>query len=293
MPSSPSWLQRNLRLVRREKWTILALLPFALIALGFELLPALRLVAGSLSGEHGFTLANYQTIVTGRFYLKSLQNSLVLSLVSSLLGAAVGTMAAYALNRAGQRVRNAMMTFISITVNFAGVPLAFAFIIILGESGALTYLVKTFGVNLYDKGFSIYTWTGLSLVYLYFQIPLATLLIYPAFFGIRKDWMEAAANLGATPRQFWTYIGMPVLAPAVLGTFAILMANALGAYATAYALTTGIYNILPLRISRLISGEVSHDPGLASAAAVVLGLIMVFFLALNQMMLKRFRGVKA
>lgn len=295
LPSSPSWLQRTLRLVRRERWAILALVPFALIALGFEVLPALRLFASSFSSDQGagLTLANYRTIVTSRFYLMSLKNSLVLSLVSSLLGVLVGTLAAYALNRSSQRVRDALMTFISITVNFAGVPLAFAFIIILGESGALTLLTKEFGIHLYDAGFSIYTWTGLSLVYLYFQIPLATLLIYPAFFGIRKDWMEAAANLGATPSQFWAYIGMPTLAPAVLGTFAILMANALGAYATAYALTTGIYNILPLRISRLISGEVSYDPGLASAAAVVLGLIMVFFLVFNQLMLKRVRGVKS
>lgn len=293
MPSRSSVLARNLKLLRKEIWSILGLLPFAFIALGFEILPTFRLVGGSISAGDGFSLANYQTIMTSKFYLTSLKNSLILSLVSSVLGVTVGILAAYALNRSRQQLRDAMMTFISICVNFAGVPLAFAFIVILGSSGAITLLVSKLGINLYDQGFSIYTWTGLSLIYLYFQIPLATLLIYPAFYGIRREWMEAAANLGAGPVQFWRYIGLPTLAPAILGTFSILMANALGAYATAYALTTGIYNILPLRISRLISGEVSYDPGLASAAAVILGLIMVLFLALNQVMLSRFRGTKA
>lgn len=273
---------------------ILGMVPFVLLVLGFEILPAVHLVGGSISTtEGGFTLAKYQAIVTNRFYIAAIKNSVILSLVSSLLGVTVGILAGYALSRSGPKVRDSMMTFISICVNFAGVPLAFAFVLILGSSGAITILASKLGIDLYGRGFSIYTWTGLSASYLYFQIPLAILLMYPAFFGIRKDWMEAAANLGASPAQFWWYIGLPMLVPSVLGTFSVLMANALGAYATAYSLTSGIYNILPLRISRLISGEVTYDPGLASAAAVALGLIIVLFLVLNQVMVSRFRGVRA
>lgn len=277
---------------RRDFWPLLALVPFVLIVLGFELLPAARLVAGSFSGpDGGLTLKNYKTVLMGPFYIASMRNSLILSLVSTVFGLIAGLLAAYALSRSSNRVRQGLMAFISICVNFAGVPLAFAFIIILGSSGVLnTMLTQWWGINLYDKGFSLYSWTGLSLVYLYFQIPLATLLLYPAFHGIKPEWQEAATNLGASKWQFWWHIGLPVLAPAALGTFSILFANALGAYATAYALTTGIYNILPLRISRLISGEVNYDPWLASSAAVVLGAIMVLCLAFNQMMLKRYRG---
>lgn len=284
--------RRGTYLKRWDFWPLLALVPFVLIVLGFELLPAAKLVAGSFSGpDGGFTLKNYKTVLMGPFYIASMRNSLILSLVSTVLGLVAGLLAAYALSRSSNRVRQGLMAFISICVNFAGVPLAFAFIIILGSSGVLnTLLTQWWGINLYDKGFSLYSWTGLSLVYLYFQIPLATLLLYPAFHGIRPEWQEAATNLGASKWQFWWHIGLPVLAPAALGTFSILFANALGAYATAYALTTGIYNILPLRISRLISGEVNYDPWLASAAAVVLGAIMVLCLAVNQMMLKRYRG---
>jgi ABC-type sugar transport system permease subunit len=48
-----------------------------------------------------------------------------------------------------------------------------------------------------------------------------------------------------------------VLTPALLGTFVILLANALGAYATVYALTTGNFNVLPIRIAGLVSGDIS------------------------------------
>lgn len=68
---------------------------------------------------------------------------------------------------------------------------------------------------------------------------------------------ESAALLGANGWQFWRHIGLPVLTPALLGTFVILLANALGAYATVYALTTGNFNVLPIRIAAMVSGDIS------------------------------------
>lgn len=281
---------RSKKLNKEAGLFLIALLPFLLIVTGFEILPALKLILESFKAADGFTLANYQKFFAGKFYLTSLKNSLSLSVTSSVLGVMAGAFAAYGLSNSSEKVKNMFLTFTSITVNFAGVPLAFAFIIVLGTSGIVsTFLANYFNYNLYDH-FSLYGWFGLSLVYLYFQIPLSTLLIYPAFNGIKKEWIEAAANLGAPGWKFWWHIGLPVLAPALLGTFSILMANALGAYATAYALTTGIYNILPLRISRLIMGEVSYEPGLASSSAVILAVIMICFVLFNQYMAKAYRG---
>lgn len=74
--------------------------------------------------------------------------------------------------------------------------------------------------NLYSKG-------GLIVLYTYFQIPLGVLLLYPAFDALREDWRESASLLGASPWRYWRHIGLPVLAPALMGTFVILLANAL------------------------------------------------------------------
>ncbi|MFM1652153.1 ABC transporter permease [Brevibacillus sp. B_LB10_24] len=278
---------------RKQLWMYAAvMLPALLVLAAFEILPALRLLASSFSGrEGGFTLEHYEKALFSKFYLQSLQNSLSLSVFSTLLGLLIGTLAAYAMFRSGKRAHKWMTTFVSITVNFAGVPLAFAFIVIMGSNGMVTILfAKLFGLDLYGAGFTLYGIVGLSLAYVYFQIPLATLLMVPAFYGIKREWEEAAFILGAKPAQFWRRVGIPVIAPALAGTFGILFANAIGAYATAYALTTGIFNILPLRLSRLIAGEVSYEPELASAVAMVLAVIMIAGIWLNRMMLNRYRG---
>ncbi|MEZ4595363.1 MAG: hypothetical protein R3C32_00235 [Chloroflexota bacterium] len=58
---------------------------------------------------------------------------------------------------------------------------------------------QTFGINIYQHGFSLYTQTGLELVYLYFQLPLMDLIIAPAIDGLKREWREAAENLA--PRR--------------------------------------------------------------------------------------------
>ncbi|MNN34157.1 Sulfate transport system permease protein CysW [compost metagenome] len=170
------------------------------------------------------------------------------------------------------------------TSNFSGVPLAFAFIILLGFNGSFTIMLKQAGII---EDFNLYSKTGLIILYTYFQIPLGVLLLYPAFDALREDWRESAALLGANGWQFWRHIGLPVLTPALLGTFVILLANALGAYATVYALTTGNFNVLPIRIAAMVSGDISLDPNLASALAVVLVALMTLVTIVHQLLLKR------
>jgi putative spermidine/putrescine transport system permease protein len=177
----------------------------------------------------------------------------------------------------------------NMTSNFAGVPLAFAYIILLGNNGVFTLLFKQWGWSVFD-GFNLYSWSGLILVYVYFQIPLALLLLYPAFYGIREQWREAAALLGAGPWQFWKTVGLPVLSPAIFGTLGILFANAMGAYATAYALVGGNYNLLAVRIGSLVAGDVVTQPEMGSTLAVLLALSTLLAVFLNQRMMRRMEG---
>lgn len=261
------------------------LIPLALMAGAFELMPALRMFAASVQGpDAGLTLHNFVAIFTSRFYSNALLTSLYISLASSVAGLAVGATVAFAVARASEGVRLRFLTFANMTSNFSGVPLAFAYIILLGGNGVFTNVLKyALHVDLY-KHFDLFSWTGLALVYIYFQIPLAVLLLYPAYAGLKPQWQEAAATLGATGWQFWRYVGLPVMLPAYGGAFGILFANALGAYATADAMTGGGINILPLRIAGLIAGDVNLDPNLASSMGVLLALLMVMALVLNQVL---------
>ena len=165
--------------------------------------------------------------------------------------------------------------------NFSGVPLAFSFIILLGNAGVITILGRNLGIDAIAD-FPLYTVWGLMLTYVYFQIPLATLLLIPSFDSIRNEWKEAVSLMGGNSAVFWRRVGIPVLMPSILGTFSTLFANAVSAYATAYALLMNNFSILPVRISEQFTGDVVQRPQFGSALAVVLMLMMTLSILITQ-----------
>jgi putative spermidine/putrescine transport system permease protein len=201
--------------------------------------------------------------------------SIRISGASAILGALIGLAIALALirGRLPAGLRSAVMTFSGVASNFAGVPLAFAFISTLGRLGLVTVILKLVGVDIYKGGFNLLSFWGLTLTYLYFQIPLMVLIIAPAIDGLKKEWNEAAQILGASQWQFWRYIGLPILFPSFLGTLSLLFANAFGAIATAYALTGSSLNIVPILLYAQIRGDALQNPGLG--AALALGMILI------------------
>lgn len=273
------------KLLRLTKFKpALILLPFALLFFMFQIAPMLWVLFNSFIYEDEFSLENYQEIFDSAFILQGFTNSLWLAVTSSLVAIIIAALFVSSLRRFDSRVRDLIVAFTNMTANFSGVPLAFAFIIILGFNGALTLLLKKYGII---DDFNLYGQWGLLAIYIYFQVPLATLLLYPAFDALSDDWQAASSLLGAKNWQFWRYIGLPVLSPALLGTFIILIANAMGAYASIYALTSGNYNVITVRIASLVSGDIFLEPNLAAAISVLLILLLAFITLINQLLISR------
>ncbi len=219
---------------------LLLVVPFAAFFYLFQLAPMIWVVINSFLYDDSWSLGNYLEVFDSKFIIQGFTNSLWISFWSSIVGLAIAALMVSSLRHLNNRIRSAVIAFTNMSSNFAGVPLAFAFIIILGTNGAVTLLLKQTGII---DDFNLYGQWGLLTLYIYFQIPLGILLLYPAFDALKQDWYDAAALLGASPVRYWLNIGIPVLAPALLGTFIILFANAIGAYASVYALTTGNYNM--------------------------------------------------
>jgi putative spermidine/putrescine transport system permease protein len=171
------------------------------------------------------------------------------------------------------------MTFCGVASNFAGVPLAFAFIALLSPTGMLINWLRALGYNPYFHGFTLYTFWGLSIVYMYFQFPLMVLIIAPAIDGLRREWLEASENLGASTFQYWRHVAFPILLPSIMGTMVLLFGNSFGAFATAQALTGGQINLVTIVIGSQLRGDVLGDPGLGYAMA--LGMVAVMALAIT------------
>ncbi|MBL8584147.1 MAG: ABC transporter permease subunit [Rhizobiaceae bacterium] len=262
----------------------LGVAPFFLFALMFLILPTTYLVIGAFQNDQGeFTLANilalFQPSILAAYWI-----SIKVSLASAILGALVGLALAIAIVRGGlpNWVRSSTMTFSGVASNFAGVPLAFAFLATLGRLGLVTVLLRSIGVDIYALGFNILSFWGLTLTYLFFQIPLMVVIITPAIDGLKREWGEAAATLGATQAQYWRLVVIPVIWPSFLGTVILLFANSFGAIATAYALTGSSLNIVPILLYAQIRGDVLHNPHLGYALAFgmifITGIANVFYI---------------
>jgi putative spermidine/putrescine transport system permease protein len=260
----------------RMRWEWIGVGPFFIFSLLFLLLPTGFLIIGGFQDSTGnFTLSNIQNLFQPSI-LSAYLISIEVSAASAIGGAVIGFFLAYAAIGSGvpRWVRPTVMTLSGVASNFAGVPLAFAFLATLGRTGLVTVLlVKYLDFNIYSTGFNLLSFSGLTLTYLYFQIPLMVLILTPALDGLKRHWREAASILGANAWQYWRYIALPILWPSFLGASLLLFANAFGAVATAYALTGSSLNIVTILLYAQIRGDVLHDQNLGYALA--LGMIFI------------------
>jgi putative spermidine/putrescine transport system permease protein len=254
----------------------LGIAPFTIFALMFLVVPTIYLISGAfLTPEGQFTLKNLADLNTPAIK-DAYWISIKISIASSIGGAFIGFFLAWAIVLGGlpSWIRSVLLTFSGVASNFAGVPLAFAFLATLGRTGLVTVFMRDwFGFNLYSTGFNLLSFVGLTITYMYFQIPLMLLILTPALDGLKKEWKEAASILGATNGMYWRMIALPILWPSLLGTTLLLFANSFGAIATAYALTGSSLNIVPILLYAQIRGDVLHNANLGYALA--LGMIVI------------------
>ncbi|MFF1658697.1 ABC transporter permease [Streptomyces sp. NPDC058255] len=271
---------------RAPGWlAVVPLLAFVAVAFG---IPALAMLNGAFTvkdpatGATSYTTANLTGSLKGA-YLTALIGSVKLSAVSAGIATVLGLpLAQVVVTSRFRALREAVLTASGVLANFGGVPLAFAFVATLGNSGVLTQ-----HLGLRDAGWNLYSFWGLVIVYLYFLIPLMVLTITPALEGLRSQWREAAQNNGATGVQYWRHVALPVLAPSLLGGLVLLFGSSFAAYATAAAMVGSAVPLVTLQIADAISGNVlvgQENVALALSLDMVLiaGLVMAVYLPLQR-----------
>jgi len=275
---------------RRLSLSWLGVAPFFVYVGLFLLLPTVIVVVGSMTAPGGgFSLTNFAGI-NKPYMVKAFSLSLSVSAVSAVAGALFGAVLAYAVVTGNPRglLRRSIMSASGVLAQFGGVALAFAFIATISTVGFVTVFLKDHGIDIYANGVWLYDAPGITLIYVYFQIPLMVLVFLPALDGIRPQWREATESLGGSTWHYWRYVAGPLLAPAFLGCTLLLFANAFSAYATIAALLTngGVY--VPLQIQALLTSETEQSqPGLAQALAVAMILIVVIVMTLYTLLQRR------
>ncbi|MFY0514924.1 ABC transporter permease subunit [Streptomyces anulatus] len=240
---------------RRHRWPVVVPF-FAFLAVCFGL-PAGTMVYGAFtvvdpaSGTGRFSTENVSGSLSGA-YATGLTGSVELSLMTALLATVIGTLIAQAVVTSPRpALRGIVVSAGGVLANFSGAPLAFAFIATLGTTGTVTQLF-----HLDRTGFSLYSFTGLVLAYLYFMVPLMVVTVLPALDGLRAQWQEAAASCGATRGQYWRHVGIPVLTPALLGGAVLMFGTAFASHATAAVMVGSSQPLITIQIANALNGNV-------------------------------------
>ena len=231
---------------------------FLLLPTGIIVVNAFRSPSGALNLSSVKVL--FESADRGYFI-----GSLKLCLISSVLGAVLGAILAYAIASGNPdgAVRRLYIAVSGVLAQFGGVTLAFAFVVLIGPVGLL----------MHASWFYTFPW-GIAVIYTYFQVPLMVLVFLPAIDGLKAQWREASDSLGASTWQYWRYVGGPLLAPAFSGAALLLFANALSAFATVVAWENQIAYIVPQQIYAAINSEVGLS-NVNQADVLALGMIIV------------------
>ncbi len=237
-----------------------------------------------------FTGANLTQSLHG-VYRSALITSVELSAVVAVIGAVLGVLLAHAvLSSQSRALRQLVAAAAAVMANFGGVPLAFLFIATLDANAgvATKFLQDHFGFSLQRSlHLQLGQLSGLSLVYLYFLIPLMVLVMTPSLEGLKPQWLEASQNLGASRWQYWRLVAGPVLLPNFLGSVLLLFCSSFSAYATAYAINSS-YPLVTIRISSVLSGNVlSGQENLGAALALDMIVIVLPLTVIYQLLQRR------
>lgn len=254
------------------------LLPFFIFISFFLLWPVLKVAIKSLQTEKGsWTWSNFKPIFQGT-YLHSFAVSLKLSIITALISAMIGALLTFTVVKyASPKFINFVDSTCAVFANSGGVPLAFMFISAFGIEGIITKLLKFLGWNIYSGKFTLFSFTGVCLVYLFFLIPLMVIVFKPAVSNVRNEWAEASKSLGATDFTYYRRVVFPILLPSFIGGFFLLFAAAFSAYATARAMTTGTVPLVPIIIGNLVDGNViSNEANLGDALALGMIIVAIF-----------------
>jgi putative spermidine/putrescine transport system permease protein len=286
IPRRPARLPKPLQALVR----LAGIVPFAAYIIIGLFIPLIAVLIGAFqnSSTGAWTFSNIDAAAHGA-YLTGYENSLELSLIASILPGVFGLLIAYAIFTAkrGKVLRQMVITASGVFANFGGVPLAFLFIASLASTALVTGWLNDIGLNIYNHGFTLFDLAGVSVVYMYFQIPLMVLIILPALEGLRPSWREAAENLGARSWSYWRHIGGPVLMPSFLSCLMLLFGSALSAYATAEALTGGTIALVPIQIGTVLNGNVvagqaNVGKALSLGLVLIIGVLMVLYVMLQR-----------
>jgi iron(III) transport system permease protein len=198
--------------VRIEFWSVVMGVSIAVIGLLLIWPIAQVLVLGFLHPEtQTFTLANYAKVLTHRYYLGALGNTLIVGIGGMIGACLLGIPLAYCTARYVVKGRSLIATLAVLALVSPPFIGAYSWVVVLGNNGWLTQHMKAIGVALP----TIYGIHGIILVFSLKFFPFVYLMTEGALRNINRSFEEAAENLGCSRLERLFKVTLPLVFPAI------------------------------------------------------------------------------
>lgn len=225
---------------RRGSAWLLAAPPLAWLLL-FFLVPLLLIGAYSLrpgtgaigpDAPWGFSLEHYANVLGTPAFVRLLGTSLLMAGGVAAAATALAYPIAYFLAfRAGSRAP-LYLTLLLVPFAVSYLLRVMAWKLMLGPEGGINTFLAMIGLVEEPLSLLLYSRPAVVITLVYVWIPFATLPIYGAMQRVRREHLEAAADLGAGPWSRFARVTVPLSLPGAAAAFFMVFIPTVGEYVT-------------------------------------------------------------
>jgi multiple sugar transport system permease protein len=212
------------------------------------------------------SLKNYRAVLSNSEFTRSLANSAVVSVATTLIGVTLGSFAAYALARLRVRGKFVLLAIILSITTFPQIAIAAPLFRLWSDIGFYNTL------------------HGLVIPYLTFALPLSIYILVSFFRDIPRDLEQAALVDGATHLQAFRLIILPIAAPGLAATAILTFIATWNEFLLATTLTSSTTaRTVPVAIAQFTGGSQFEVPlGTQSAASLLISIPLIVLVLLFQ-----------
>ena len=250
-------------------WAALMLiLPMALIALYSFSNHGNTIIAFSLTFEH------YVRFFTDPDFLLILWRSLLIALKTTVICLLLGYPAAYFISRCAENVQNALILAITLPTWINALVRTYAWIGLLSEGGIVSQILSFLGFGNVEM---LYTEAAVLLGMVYNFIPFMILQINTSLCKMDHSLLNAAADLGANPRQTFWKVTFPLSLPGVINGITLVFLPAVSSFFIPKLLGGGQFFLIGNVIENqfITVGEWNFGSAISMIMAIIMMLMMM------------------
>jgi putative spermidine/putrescine transport system permease protein/spermidine/putrescine transport system permease protein len=264
---------------KREQWAMFGLCSPALVLIGIILfIPVGWLFWLSFFDSAGqLTWENYARMGESRAYIKTFRTTIEISIIVTAVSVLLGYPLAYLLSQLPRRAAGICMIFVILPFWTSLLVRTYAWLVLLQRRGVInTWLVD---MGIIDEPLRlVHNFTGTVIGMLHILLPFLILPLYAVMKSIDRDYLKAAANLGASPVKAFWQVFFPLSLPGLFAGVVLVFVLCLGFYVTPALLGGGKIQMWAMRIESSVN--LYANWGAASALGVVLLVVTLILLYL-------------